>query len=164
MLLRRRGLSGKSLTLERRLSLPAISTDRYDRPAGGESAAPGAPLVDIANAIVRVYKDAFGRGPTKARARFAGPDVLVVLLEDIMTVVERNLIERGEVARVHEQRLFLQLALEDRKRSEVERLLERRTITSICGVDPGRDIAAELFTLEPSVELGRALADEHPAV
>lgn len=141
------------------MSLPVISIDRDDRLAGGDSAVPSAPLVDIANAIVRVYKDAFGRGPTKARARFAGPDIVVVVLEDIMTVVERTLIERGEVARVHDQRLFLQRALEDRKRSEVERLLERRTVASICGVDPGRDVAAEVFTLEPSGELGRAPAD-----
>ena len=120
-------------------------TDRTRSEANG-------PLVDIANAIVRVYKEGFGRGPTKARARFAGPDILVVLLEDIMTVAERNLLELGEIARVREQRLFLQLALEESKRSEVERILERRTRASVCGVDPTRDFAAEMFTLEPDLE------------
>jgi uncharacterized protein YbcI len=142
------------------LSLPT-SICRDDRSGGAPSGASG-PLVEIANAIVHVYKDAFGRGPTKARARFADTDTLVVLLEDIMTVAERNLLELGEVTHVHEHRLFLQLALEDRKRVEVERILERRTLASVCGVDPTRDLAAEIFTLEPSVEARVELRTTEP--
>jgi len=107
------------------------------------------PMLEVANVMVRLYKDAFGRGPTKARARFAGSDTLVVLLEDIMTVAERQLVTLGEHARVREQRLFLQLALEDQKRSEVERILRRRALASVSGTDPGRDLAAEIFVLEP---------------
>jgi uncharacterized protein YbcI len=99
--------------------------------------------------MVHVYKDAFGRGPTKARARFCGPDTLMVLLEDTMTVAERKLVALGEYARVREHRLFLQLAFEELKRSEVERILARRTVAWICGIDPRRDVAAEIFTLEP---------------
>jgi len=79
------------------------------------------PLLEIANVMVHLYKDAFGRGPTKARAHFSGSDTLVVLLEDMMTVAERRLVALGEDARVREQRLFLQLALEDQKRSEAAR-------------------------------------------
>jgi uncharacterized protein YbcI len=134
------------------LSVPAVSIRGHDRSLDGECLAPHVPLDEIANAIVRVYKEAFGRGPTQARARFAGSDVLVVVLEDILTVTERNLLGLGEVARVREQRLFLQLAIEDHKRSQVERILVRRTCASICGVDPTRDFAAEMFTLEPGAE------------
>jgi len=130
------------------LSVPATSIDREGRSSASEPAGASGPLADVANSIVHLYKDAFGRGPTKARARFAGTDLLVVVLEDIMTVAERNLLELGEVARLHEQRLFVQLAIEDRKRSEVERILERSTVAAICGVDPIRDLAVEMFTLE----------------
>ena len=72
---------------------------------------PGAPspLLDISNAMVRLYKETFGRGPTKARAHFAGPDTLAVLLEDTLTVAERRLVALGEHERVREHRLFLQL-------------------------------------------------------
>jgi uncharacterized protein YbcI len=77
-------------------------------------------LLDIANLMVHLYKDTFGRGPSKTRAQFSGSDTLVVLLEDMMTIAERQLVALGEPARVREQRLFLQLALEDKKRSEVE--------------------------------------------
>lgn len=66
-----------------------------------------------------------------------------------MTIAERRLVTLGEHARVREQRLFLQLALEDKKRSEVERILRRPALACISGTDPVRDLAAELFLLEP---------------
>jgi len=89
------------------------------------------PLLDIANVMVRLYKEAFGRGPSKARAQFSGTDTL------------------GEHRRAREHRLFLQLALQDVKRSEVERILRRRVLSCISGTDPDRDLAAEVFVLEP---------------
>ena len=115
---------------------------------GATAPAPNS-VLEIANAIVHLYKDAFGRGPTKSRAIFLGPDTLVVLLEDMLTAPERQLVELGEHVRVREQRLFLQLALEDSKRSEIERILTRRVLSCVSGTDPGRDLAAELFLLEP---------------
>ena len=99
--------------------------------------------------MVHLYKDAFGRGPSKARAQFSGSDTLVVLLEDMMTIAERQLVALGEQARVREQRLFLQLALEDKKRSEVQRILKRRALACVSGTDPDHDLAAEVFLLEP---------------
>jgi uncharacterized protein YbcI len=48
-------------------------------------------LSALSNAIVRIYKEQFGRGPTKVRSHFAGPDTLVCLLEHTFTPAERNL-------------------------------------------------------------------------
>ena len=117
--------------------------------------------------MVRLYKETFGRGPTKARAHFSGPDTLTVLLENTLTVAERCLVEMGELERVRAHRLFLQQTLEDLKRAEVERILSRHTIASICGIDPTHDVAAEVFTLAPAVELsedgfGGGLPSEPP--
>lgn len=56
------------------------------------------PTLEIANATVRAYKDLLGRGPTKARALFAGADVLVVVVEDTMTVQVRSLAALSEPA------------------------------------------------------------------
>lgn len=121
------------------------------------ASAPSAPtpLLDISNSMVRLYKETFGRGPTKARAHFSGPDTLTVLLENTLTVAERRLVAMGEHERVRTHRLFLQQAFEDLKRAEVERILSRRTIASICGIDPSHDVAAEVFTLAPAVELSK---------
>jgi uncharacterized protein YbcI len=107
------------------------------------------PMLEISNAMVRLYKEAFGRGPTKARAQFAGPDTLVVVLESSLTVPERNLVAMGEDQRLREARLFFQYALEDQFRLIVEQALGRRTVAFVSGIDTRRDVAVEVFTLEP---------------
>jgi uncharacterized protein YbcI len=111
-------------------------------------------MLEISNAMVRLYKEAFGRGPTKARAQFAGSDTLVVILESSLTVAERNLVAMGEHQRLREARLFFQHALEDQFRAIVEQALGRRTLAFISGLDTRRDVAIEVFTLEPLVDGG----------
>jgi uncharacterized protein YbcI len=107
------------------------------------------PMLEISNAMVRLYKEAFGRGPTKARAQFAGPDLLVVVLECSLTVAERNMVAMGEHQRLREARLFFQYALEDQFRTIVEQALGRRTVAFVSGLDTQRDVSMEVFTLEP---------------
>lgn len=106
------------------------------------------PMLEISNAMVRLYKEAFGRGPTKARAQFAGADTLIVILESSLTVAERNLVAMGEHQRLREARLFFQYALEDQFRAIVEQALGRRTVAFVSGIDTQRDVAMEVFTLE----------------
>jgi uncharacterized protein YbcI len=107
------------------------------------------PLLEISNATVRLYKAAFGRGPTHARARFAGPDTLVVLLQDTMTVSERRLAALGEHERLRAHRLLLHKVVEDEIRAVVEEVLERPTLSLISGLDTERDVAAEVLVLAP---------------
>jgi uncharacterized protein YbcI len=108
------------------------------------------PMLEISNAMVGLYKEVFGRGPTKARAQFAGQDTLVVILEASLTVAERNLVAMGEHQRLREARLFFQSALEDQFRGIVEQALGRRTVAFVSGIDTERDVAIEVFTLEPA--------------
>jgi uncharacterized protein YbcI len=116
----------------------------HEEPGAGRS-----PMLELSNAMVRLYKDVFGRGPTKAKASFAGPDTLVIVLENSMTVVERNLAAMGEHARLRDARLFFQYAVEEQFRDNVERILGRKTVAFISGMDTRHDVAIEVFTLEP---------------
>jgi uncharacterized protein YbcI len=116
---------------------------------GPRSAEGHSPMLEVSNAMVRLYKEVFGRGPTKARANFAGPDTLVIMLEDSMTVAEHNLASLGEHQRLRDARLFFQDAVEHEFRSAVERILGRRTVAFISGIDTREDVAVEVFTLEP---------------
>ncbi|MBV9193440.1 MAG: DUF2294 domain-containing protein [Solirubrobacterales bacterium] len=121
------------------------------------------PMLELSNAMVRLYKDVFGRGPTKARAHFAGPDTLVIVLEDSMTVAERNLASLGEHQRLRDARMFFQYAVEREFRQTVEQILGRRTVAFISGIDTREDVAVELFTLEPEGAVEpRAAADRVP--
>jgi uncharacterized protein YbcI len=107
-------------------------------------------MLEIANALVRL---AYGREPTKARAQFAGPDTLVVILENSLTVTERNLVAMDEHDRLPTTRVFFQRMLENAMRAVVEQALGRRTVAFISGIDTRRDVAVELFTLEPAHSL-----------
>jgi uncharacterized protein YbcI len=83
-------------------------------------------LVAISDEMVRLYKQQFGRGPTTARALWAGPDVLTVVLESTLTPTERNLVRLGEHQRLRETRLFFQHASVREFCASVERLTGRR--------------------------------------
>lgn len=108
------------------------------------------PLLEISNAMVHLYKNAFGRGPTHARARFAGSDLVVVVLQDTMTPSERRLAAVGEHQRLREHRLLLHETVEGEMRSAVERILSRPTVALISGIDTRRDLAVETFLLDPA--------------
>jgi uncharacterized protein YbcI len=107
------------------------------------------PRSEICNRMVRLHKQAFGRGPTSCRLLFPDPHSLMVLLEETLTVSERNLVTMGEIERLSDARIFVQSKLEPQARAIVEDALQRRTRAFITGMDPLRDIAMYFFTLEP---------------
>ncbi|HEU5251828.1 MAG TPA: Na-translocating system protein MpsC family protein [Solirubrobacterales bacterium] len=104
---------------------------------------------EISREMVRLYKELFGRGPTKARTEFAGPDIVICSLEDTFTPAERSLVEMGEHQRLRDTRMYFQAATHDRFTEIIERLTRRRVRAFISGLDAGADICAEVFYLEP---------------
>lgn len=121
----------------------AASTERIRSDEAGDSV-----LATISREMVRLYKDQFGRGPTKARSNFAGPDVLVCTLENSLTPAEKRLVEKGEHQRLRDLRLYFQYATEDEFRSTVERLVGRPVRAFVSGMDTCQDVATEIFYLE----------------
>jgi uncharacterized protein YbcI len=61
-------------------------------------------LTDVSNAMVKLHKEQFGRGPTCVRAYFAGPDALLCSLDDALLPAERKMVELGQQERVRESR------------------------------------------------------------
>jgi uncharacterized protein YbcI len=104
---------------------------------------------DVSRAMVRLYKEQFGRGPVKAKTRFADSDTLLCTLEGSLTPAEQSLVAMGEDARLRDIRMFFQHASEARFREVVEELTGRNVIAFISGMDTGRDVSAEVFYLEP---------------
>jgi uncharacterized protein YbcI len=103
---------------------------------------------EISREMVRIYKEQFGRGPTKARTDFAGPDIVVCTLENSFTPAEVRLAAMGEHQRLRDTRLYFQHATEGEFREVIERLLGRRVRAFISGVDTAVDISSEIFYLE----------------
>jgi uncharacterized protein YbcI len=124
-------------------------TQTTTQDGGGEAHARGAMLAEISNEMVGLYKNLFGRGPTRARANWAGPDTLICTLENSMTPAERSMAELGERQRLRDVRLFFQYATEDRFREVIERNTGRQVRGFVSGMDVEQDIAAEVFYLVP---------------
>jgi uncharacterized protein YbcI len=105
--------------------------------------------MQISNDMVRLYKTLFGRGPTKARTNFAGPDTIICTLENSLTQAERNLVALGEHQRLRDIRMFFQHASEGDFRESVERISGRRVRAFVSGIDTKHDVSVEVFYLEP---------------
>jgi uncharacterized protein YbcI len=105
-------------------------------------------LADISREMVRLYKEQFGRGPTKTRTHFAGPDIVIVTLEDSLTPAERRLAEMGEHQRLRDTRLYFQHATEEQFKGVIERLLDRKVRAFISGIDTHQDVSSEIFYLQ----------------
>lgn len=103
----------------------------------------------LSREMVRIYKQQLGRGPTKVRTNFIGQDIILITLEHTLTPAERTLASMGEHTRLRETRQFLQYAAEAEFRAAVERVTGRTVRGFVSGVDTKRDIASELFYLEP---------------
>ena len=116
----------------------------------------GSVQLAVSNALVRLYKEQFGRGPTKTRTHFAGPDVLITTLEDSMTPAERNLVAMGENQRLRDTRMFFQHATEDMFRETVEEITGRKVRAFVSGIDTTHDVSSEVFYLEPNGDKPRA--------
>jgi uncharacterized protein YbcI len=114
----------------------------------------GNALQAVSNAMVKLHKEQFGRGPTNARSYFAGPDTLVCTLEDSLLPAERTMVEMGEQQRVRESRMFLQVASQDRFVGAVEGLLSRKVRAFASSIDPDKGVVFEVFSFEPEDTLG----------
>jgi uncharacterized protein YbcI len=109
----------------------------------------GPELQEVSNALVRIYKELLGRGPTKARTSYAGPDTLVGTIENSLTPAERNMIALDEHQRVREIRMFFQHAAERDFVDAVEQITGRKVRAFVSGIDTTQDVSSEVFYLEP---------------
>jgi uncharacterized protein YbcI len=124
-----------------------MSTDEQVAPAPEPSTSV---LMEVSNAMVRLYKEQFGRGPTSARSHWAGSDVLMTILENTLTPAERNLVAMGEHQRLRDTRMFFQYATVEAFCDPVENLTGRVVRAFHSSIDTHRDgQAVEVFVFYP---------------
>ena len=126
-----------------------MDTESTSRGSSGHARS-GMELAEISNAMVRIYKEQFGRGPTKAATHYAGPDCIISTLEDTLTPAERHMVELGEHQRLRDVRMFFQHATEKQFREAIEGMTGRKVRAFVSGMDAERDVASEVFYLEPA--------------
>ncbi len=105
----------------------------------------------LANAMVGLTTQLYGRGPTAAKAWILD-DYVFVAMEGGLTRNEETLLADGKEDLVREYRLSFQETVGDTAISAVEELLGRRVLTyhSQIVFDPPR--VFEIFVLEPRSE------------
>jgi uncharacterized protein YbcI len=106
-------------------------------------------LAELSNAMGKLYKEQFGRGPTKTVTNYAGPNVVITTLEDSLTPAERRMAEMGEHHRLRDTRMFFQYATVDQFVETVETITGRKVRAFVSGIDTAQDVSCEVFYLEP---------------
>jgi uncharacterized protein YbcI len=107
---------------------------------------PGLARTEISTAMVRLFSEYYGRGPTRART-YINDDIVAVVLEETFTRAEQTLVERGEVEAIQHVRRRFQQQMRDEFTAVVEQSTGRkvRAFLSQTSLDP--DISVELFLL-----------------
>jgi uncharacterized protein YbcI len=108
----------------------------------------GNALAEISTGLVQLHSRHYGKGPTKAKT-YAFDELVVCVLRDGFTTVERTLLEAGDGESVHQMRRSFQLAMEGQFRQVVEEATGRRVVAYMSTIHTDPDLAVELFVLEP---------------
>jgi uncharacterized protein YbcI len=111
----------------------------------------GGILAEISTRIVRLHKETYGKGPTKARTYY-DRDLVVCVLGGAFTRVEQTLAENGKVQAVLDQRSAWQDAMRGRFIAMIEEVTGRKVLAFISGTHHDPDLVTEMFLLEPMPE------------
>jgi uncharacterized protein YbcI len=105
----------------------------------------------ISNSLVSLYKEYYGKGPTKAKT-YLLDDAVLCILRGGLTQAERTLAEEGKPETVREVRQSWQQVMQERFKGVIEEALGRRVEAYISGIDPEGDASSELFLIEPEAQ------------
>ena len=102
---------------------------------------------DISNAMVGLYKEHFGKGPTHCRS-YLEPNLVVVVLGEGYTPSEKTMFEAGKWHDVRHARQIWQDSMEELFVTKIEELTGRKVSAFLSANRQDPDFAVELFVLE----------------
>ena len=126
-----------------------MDTEAAQEQPGTPDERQGFQLSELSNAMVRLYKEQFGRGPTRTVTNYAGPNIVITTLENSLTPAERRMADMGEHQRLRDTRTFFQHATVREFTSTVEEITGRKVRAFVSGIDTEQDVSSEVFYLEP---------------
>jgi uncharacterized protein YbcI len=121
----------------------------------GSGRAHGDVLTAISDGLVRLLKEFYGHGPTRAKSYFED-DLVVCVLRGGFSRVEQTLLDGGRGSAVIQQRMEFQEVMRERFAEVVESATGRRVIGFMSGNQQHPDLMCEVFILAPT-----DLVDEH---
>ena len=112
----------------------------------GKATAARPQLTEISNAAVALHREHFGRGPGAAKTHVSD-NLVVCVLTDVFTPLEKTLIDAGQEERVRETRAIHRAATEDVYKLRMEAVLGREVEAHMSSIHVDPDIAVDIFVL-----------------
>lgn len=110
----------------------------------------GDALLDaVTDAMVALHERYYHRRPGNAKTQLMGGDLLVCVMGEVYTDVEKTLIEIQRSVAVQESRTAFQQAMRQRFIDAVECLSGRHVMAFVSSNSVGPDMEIELFILTP---------------
>lgn len=104
-------------------------------------------LTAISNEATGLHREHFGRGPEAVKS-YLTDDLLVCVLSDPFTAVERTLIAAGRVDHVRSTREIHRVAVERTYKDRMAQVLGRGVAAYLGTVHADPDFVVEVFLLE----------------
>ena len=128
--------------------------------AGSGNGSNGAVAADISNAVVRLVREHFGRGPTQAKT-LVHDDVVVTVMRGGYTHAEKTLYQAGKGEIVEEGRRAMQDVFQREMTAAIEQLMGREVEAFLSANHYDPDVTVEMFLLKPSADGQPAVDDVH---
>jgi uncharacterized protein YbcI len=123
-----------------------------DAPAAPSATPANGALTEVCGEVAAAFRRVWGRGPMRTSAHWAGPDIIIVVLQNGHTDAEKALRAAGYIQQLLEGRELLQTILEHELKEIVERATGRRVVTVLSATRLDPDLSAETFLLESQRE------------
>jgi uncharacterized protein YbcI len=107
-------------------------------------------LAEITNRIVALMREHYGRGPIKAKT-YVLDNLIVCVLSDGFTAIERTMVAGGEPNRVLEMRRDFQRMMKERYCEMIERLTGRKVLAFLSQAHIEPDLTIEMFLMDGPV-------------
>lgn len=135
--------------------MPSPFSSHHPEPDTGRRS----PSLAISNEIVQLFRQRFGRGPTKAQTHLDDRYV-ICFLRDVQTPEDDALMSQGHGTLVKIAREQIRAGANDELIAIVERHTGRRVECALSDHDPERNLTAIVFPLHPPAGEVELLADE----
>lgn len=132
---------GSSVTLVASADLKTLSMSDSQPLRGGELNAA------VTREVIRIQSESHGRGPKKAFS-FHNGNVLVTILEEVLSPAERRLAGNGQGEAVLKIRRLYQSTMAAEMKERIEAVTERRVIAMMSDNHVEPDMAVEVFILD----------------
>jgi len=104
-------------------------------------------LAEITNRIVAFMREHYGRGPIKAKT-YVLDNLVVCVLTDGFTAIERTMMQGGEPDRVLEMRRDFQRMMKEAYSEMIEQLTGRKVLAFLSQAHVEPDLTIEIFLMD----------------